>query len=360
MQGNGLTLPSSSGPSRRVPAEQVDPLAGGAATVSADRPFDVVCFSQHRWESNPLRSQQLMSRCATRRRVFFIEEPVYDDTGAAGWRVERKNGRVLVAVPHLPSRFDTETAELTLRILLEALLSEWSVVDPVLWYSTPLAIRYTRELRARAVAYDCVAPLAPEAPGALAAAAELELLGRADVVFASSSSLRDAKQALHPRVHLFPSPVDYYHFGLAQTLGPTSDPLPQAVLPRPRFGYLGRVDARLDFQLLASIAERRAYWQIILVGPVAVMDPASLPRAQNLHYLGPQPYASLPFFLSGWDAGLVPFALNDHTRLLSSGKSAAYLSAGCPVLSTPLPDTVYRYGRTAAVRIAASAATFIE
>jgi hypothetical protein len=61
-------------------------------------------------------------------------------------------------------------------------------------------------------------------------------------------------------------------------------------------------------------------WSIVMVGPVAKMNPASLPQAANLHYLGQQPYARLPAFLKGFDVCLMPFARNEATRSISPTK----------------------------------------
>jgi glycosyltransferase involved in cell wall biosynthesis len=77
---------------------------------------------------------------------------------------------------------------------------------------------------------------------------------------------------------------------------------------------------------------------VALVGPVAKLAPEDLPRAPNLHYLGPQPYAALPRFLRGFDVCLMPFGLNAATRHISPTKALEYLAGGKPVVSTPVPD----------------------
>jgi UDP-galactopyranose mutase len=91
-----------------------------------------------------------------------------------------------------------------------------------------------------------------------------------------------------------------------------------------------------------------------MLGPVVKINPASLPRAANVHYLGPKAYAELPGYLGGWDVGIMPFAHNEATRYISPTKTPEYLAAGLPVISTPIRDVVRPYGDAGFVYIANS------
>ena len=82
-----------------------------------------------------------------------------------------------------------------------------------------------------------------------------------------------------------------------------------------------------------------------LSGPVVKIDPGELPRGPNLHWLGPTDYDDLPAYLSGWDAGWMPFALNAATRFISPTKTPECLAAGLPLVSTAVADVVRGYGR---------------
>jgi hypothetical protein len=48
------------------------------STPETEQP-DLICFSHLRWEFVYQRPQHLLSRCAMKRRVFFVEEPVFGD-----------------------------------------------------------------------------------------------------------------------------------------------------------------------------------------------------------------------------------------------------------------------------------------
>ncbi len=97
-----------------------------------------------------------------------------------------------------------------------------------------------------------------------------------------------------------------------------------------------------------------------MVGPTAKIDPAALPKADNIHWLGCKAYDELPQYIAGWDVGIMPFALNPSTRFISPTKTPEFLAAGAPVVSTPLTDVVKTYGKAGLVEIAADADAFIE
>jgi UDP-galactopyranose mutase len=182
---------------------------------------------------------------------------------------------------------------------------------------------------------------------------ERELLGLADLVFTGGPSLYEAKRTQHHNVHLFPSSIDAHHFGQARQ--PQPEPADQAPIPHPRLGYFGVIDERVDLALVAQLAASRPDWHMVLVGPVVKIDPATLPQAANLHYLGQKPYEQLPQYLSGWDVALMPFAHNEATRFISPTKTPEYLAGGRPVVSTSIRDVVRPYGERRLVRIADTA-----
>src|SRR5207244_10786655 len=80
-------------------------------------------------------------------------------------------------------------------------------------------------------------------------------------------------------------------------------------------------------------------------GPVVKIDPATLPRHPNLHYLGQRSYAQLPSYLTGWDVCLLPFARNEATRYISPTKTLEYMAAERPIVSTPITDVAEPYGQ---------------
>ena len=330
--------------------------AKGEASGLAPKP-DLVCLSHLRWDFVYQRPQHLMSRFARDRRVFFFEEPIYGE-GPARLEVSERPGGVRVAVPHLPAGLSPEETEAAQRDLLQGLLADHGVHDYVLWYYTPMALAFSEGLEPSAVVYDCMDELSlfRGAPPALVER-ESQLLRQADLVFTGGQSLYEAKRERHPAVHAFPSSIEVEHFGKARSRQP--EPADQAAIPHPRLGYFGVIDERIDLDLVAALAGARPDWQIVMVGPVVKIDPATLPQRPNLHYPGMKTYEDLPLYLAGWDAALMPFARNESTRFISPTKTPEYLAGGRPVVSTPIRDVVRPYGEMDLVEIAGEPAEFV-
>ena len=301
-----------------------------------------------------------MSRFAKERRVIYWEEPEAAIAGcepALGIRVCAETG-VTVVTPSLPEGLDDAETQQALRALLDDFLAGES--QPFIrWYYTPMMLPFSRHIDAVATVYDCMDELANFrfAPPQLLEL-ERELIASSDVVFTGGYSLYEAKKDRHPNVHPFPSSVDRAHFAQARAMDAAPDD--QASLPRPRFGFYGVIDERMDLELIAALADAHPEWSIVMVGPVVKIDPADLPHRANIHYLGGKKYEELPVYLGGWDVALMPFAINESTRFISPTKTPEYLAGGRPVVSTPITDVIRHYGDLDAVIIADGTEAFIK
>jgi UDP-galactopyranose mutase len=270
-----------------------------------------------------------------------------------------RSGPVTVVVPHLPEAMNESERDLAQQQLLDGFMAQEQVGDFILWYYTPMALGFTRHLSPRAVVYDCMDELSAfKGASARLKQLEAELMRRAALVLTGGHALYEAKRHLHPNIHPFPSSVDVPHFAQARVTA--WEPEDQVRLPRPRLGYFGVIDERMDLPLLAGIASARPDWQIVMLGPVVKIDPASLPRAANIHYLGAKPYDQLPQYIGGWDVALMPFARNEATQFISPTKTPEYMAAGKPVVSTSIRDVVRPYGQLGLVRIADDVASFVQ
>lgn len=318
---------------------------------------DLICFSHLRWDFVYQRPQHLLKRCARERRVFFVEEPIFDN-GSMRLEVHEREKNLKVVVPYLPEGLCSEVAKLAvLHDMVQRLLVENDIKQYLVWYYTPMALDFTRHLRPEAVIYDCMDELSAfkGAPECLKHR-ERELFKTADLVFTGGQSLYEAKRDQHPSVFAFPSSIDREHFMQARKA--VEDPEDQRHIPHPRLGFYGVVDERFDVELLDEMSKNRPDWQFVIIGPVVKIDPESLPKRENIHYLGSKSYQDLPAYVAGWDVALLLFAQNDSTRFISPTKTPEYLAAGKPVVSTPIRDVVYPYGQMGLVRIASDAREF--
>jgi UDP-galactopyranose mutase len=322
-------------------------------------PVTLICFSHLRWNFVFQRPQHLMSRFARDMDVIYWEEPIEigpRDTAFLQVREAEDAENVRIAVPHLPEGMPEDAREAALKRLLDAHTA--SIRGPIIaWYYTPMMLPFSADLDADLTVFDAMDELSKFrfAPARLI---ELEqaLIDKADIVFTGGSSLFEAKKDRHANVHCFPSSVDRTHFMRARAR--QFEPADQEDLPRPRLGFYGVIDERFDTELLARLAELRPHWSFVMVGPVVKISEDELPRRPNIHYLGSKTYAQLPAYLSGWDAALMPFAMNESTQFISPTKTPEYLAGGKPVVSSPIRDVVRHYGQLEGVAIAGDADGF--
>jgi glycosyltransferase involved in cell wall biosynthesis len=209
-----------------------------------------------------------------------------------------------------------------------------------------------------AVVYDCMDELAqfkfahPDL-----GRRERLLLANADVVFTGGYKLYRSKSRYHDNVHFFGCGVDVGHFSKARA-PETSVPADIANLPQPVFGYFGVIDERIDYDLISELAASHPGASVVMVGPVVKVDPASLPQASNIHWLGQRDYSELPAYVKGFTVCLMPFALNEATEYINPTKTLEYMAAGKPIVSTAVADVVHNF--TPVVRVASSTGDFVS
>lgn len=317
--------------------------------------YDLICFSHLRWDFVFQRPQHIFTRFAAEHRVFFIEEPMFGDSGPR-LEISRRDNGLHVVVPHLPHGADIDAV---MTNLVAELSDEQQIKECVVWFYTPMMLRWADRLEPQAIIYDCMDELSMfrGAPPQLIER-EAELFERADLVFTGGQSLFEAKRDKHRAVYAFPSSIDVKHF--EQALSIDEEPEDQKGIPHPRIGFCGVIDERTDIDLLNRIADLRPDWHYIMIGPVVKIDEAELPRHDNIHYLGGKQYAELPGYIGGWDVAMMPFAMNDSTKFISPTKTPEYLAAGRPVVSTPIRDVVRPYGEKGLVHIASEAEEFVN
>ncbi len=300
-----------------------------------------------RWDGVWQRPHHLLSRLAARVPVVVIEEPfgAHDDRDEV-WR----SGDVTVVRPMRRRGWSEplvdDAAIATARSILGG---ERAGV----WLYTPMMTELIAAFDATPVVFDAMDELAnfDFAPAGMRER-EAMLLDRADVVFAGGRSLYDNRRGYGAKVHCFPSGVELDRFSADVAPHPLVASLPGRV-----FAYVGVIDERLDYDIIAALAGAFPHDHVVLAGPVVKVDPARLPQRTNVHYTGRLPYASLPSLLAGVDVALMPFAINRATASISPTKTLEYFAARVPVVSTPVADVVRAYGEI--VHVAAGADAFV-
>lgn len=303
---------------------------------------ELIVLSHLRWGWVWQRPQQLVSRLnkAPGRKTWFVEEPLTPpdvEVTQNRFGTAEADGltRVFLEIPEQGRHvgfFDEVMPDYVEQ--LPALIGPPSG-DRVVWIYTPLVLEAALALEPTTLVYDVMDDLAAfrnAAPELLVR--QRQALKRADVVFAGGRSLhRSVVKQGREDAHLVPSGVSVGHYAAtARKADPGRD--------RPVAGYVGVLDERIDFDLVAGLAERLPEWEIRMVGPICKIEESDLPQAPNITYLGQQAYEDLPGHMAQFDVALMPFALNEATKSISPTKTLEYLASALPVVSTRVPDVV--------------------
>jgi len=201
---------------------------------------------------------------------------------------------------------------------------------------TPLALRLRREWGWKVV-YDCM----DEHAGFLTNAAEMlafedELIRQSDLVVATSQYLKEKVRGRSRRCILVGNAADFDHFHKARS--PLQVGGPMADLGRPIVGYYGCISSWFDMDLIRAAAQARPAWNFVLIGSRFGADLGWRKPPANVHLLGPVPYQELPAYLSRFDVCCIPFRVSALTVASNPVKFFEYISAGKPVVATPLPE----------------------
>ncbi|MGE3932173.1 MAG: glycosyltransferase [Rhodospirillaceae bacterium] len=176
--------------------------------------------------------------------------------------------------------------------------------------------------------------------------AEARLVARADLIVATTAGVRRNLPGDGPaRARLLPNGADSALFA-----GGADAPCPPdlAAIARPRLGYFGWLNAKIDFALIADVAARRPDWHWVLVGPsadaaIAADAPsragwARLSAQPNVHAIGPRPYRQMPAYQAHMDVNTLCYRTDPGGwwEDLSPLKLYEYFAVGRPVIACAL------------------------
>ncbi len=150
----------------------------------------------------------------------------------------------------------------------------------------------------------------------------------------------------HSKVHLLENGVDYNHFHVARRIDRV-DPDFRSIIKKekPIIGYHGALASWLDYEILIRAANMRPDWEFVLIG---IDYDGSLKKfinslPDNMHYLGHVPYSQLPWYVSWFDVGIIPFKPGRIARTTSPIKLFEYMAAGVPPVCTSEMIECLRY-----------------
>jgi glycosyltransferase involved in cell wall biosynthesis len=320
---------------------------------------NIICFAKD-WSEDPTSNNHVMKLLSRQNRVLWLNSiamrtPSFKSSSDLRKIIAKlkhfSRGPELVApgmwvytpivLPFPHSKVAGRLNRWILKATLALLRRKLNMQTFQLWTFLPNAVQYVGRLGESLVVYYCTDEWSQFSflDGQKMAAMERRLCERADLVFATAHSLVESKRAFNPETHLASHGVDHAHF--ASALSPATQVASDLLaLPKPVIGFIGLIQDWIDQDLIAHVAERHPEWSLVLVGK-AIVDVSRLARLPNVHLLGRRPYADLPAYCKGFSVGIIPFVLNELTHHVNPIKLREYLSAGLPVVSTPLPEVMH-------------------
>ncbi len=329
--------------------------------------YPIIVHSHLGWDWVWQRPQQFLSRFSKRHQILFVEGPLPSDevtVPTPEMREVTEFPNITVLRMKMPaSRWDDGAwVDKQRRLLVQEVLAGplgLRFRDPVQWFYDPMAVTaFAGHMGERAIVFDCMDQLSQfkGTPKELIRR-ERELLAMADVVFAGGPKIGRDKIKHNANTHSYGCGVDIKHFGKARSKT-TKIPDDVANLPGPVFGFFGVVDERMDYELVAALADAHPEGSVVIIGPMTKIDPAAVPQRPNLHWLGGRDYQQLPSYVKKFDVCLMPFAINEATEYINPTKALEYMATERPIVSTPVEDVVLQF--TGVVKISKTSEEFIK
>jgi len=326
---------------------------------------NIVCFAND-WHNDPTSKHQVMKVLARENKILWINsiamrKPTASVSDAKriisklrSWSqgLEKINDNLYIFTPIvLPLPSSPAARKINTWILKASLLhytKQLKMLPMQLWTFVPTMVDMVGKLKEEKLVYYCVDEWSKFSfmDGAAMREMEIRLMKEADIVFATADHLFNDKAQFNPNTHLIAHGVDHQHFSQALR---NDIKIPEDVshIKRPILGFFGLIHEWIDLDLIGHIARRRPDWSIVMIGKISV-DHSHVKTLPNVHFLGQKPYETLPAYCKAFDVGLIPFVINDMTINVNPIKLREYLSAGLPVVSTPLPE-VKKYEDVAAI-----------
>lgn len=162
------------------------------------------------------------------------------------------------------------------------------------------------------------------------------ILNRSHIVFANCERVAEGMQPYAGNVQLLPNAAE----DLEEQSWHWRKPMRLSAMSGPVIGYVGNLDiARLDLELLETVAERRPDWNLVFIGSMHRNDSIrTLDQFSNVHFLGVRRYDRALRYIRYFDVAMVPHLNNELTQHMSPLKLYVYLSLHVPVVATEIEN----------------------
>lgn len=313
----------------------------------------VICFSAVDWNFLKQRVHYIMEGLATKGlKVLFVENtgirnPRLSDLSRLYLRLKNASGSaktvndvqknmevfspLAVPLPYSHPAVLYNAGYLKRRISGFLKRHNLSPAEVIFWtyLATPIVLRLFENYHWGCLIYDLVSD--PKLVEARVAPYEKRLLEKADIaLFASHTLFEQYRPATK-------NPVVFKDGFNTELLTAEMEPCIMDQLPRPRFLYIGGINSKIWPEMLEALGRSFSSCSIVLIGPRT--DDAVIPDLPNMHILpAREHYSELAPFLSGADAGIIPYHNDQYSGVMHPAKLNEYLIFGLPVVATATPE----------------------
>ena len=337
----------------------------------------ILFFPDIPWHSLYQRPQHIAARLAGHWPVLWVEPATLSQK--MSFRPARVHGNLYrVSLPFFPYNARNVRVKLLTRVLSRWRIARWGLAHLQRWLLRRALVRlgisdqeigfFVQNIQAtrlaplfnpRVVVFDYIDNLFgfTEFPPHVRTEWR-QTIQRADIVVATSPTLKNLLQAEHPvTVHVVTNGVEYSRFASATTGRPADLPSPDS----PIAGYIGSVYPWLDFSLLHMLLTLLPAMNLVMIGhdhPDVQEQLRSLREHPNFFFLGVRPYADIPAYLHCFSVALIPFRKTPLTAGVNPVKLYEYSAAGVQTIATDFSGDMKGFGDI--VTIADTPKRFLE
>ncbi len=330
--------------------------------------YSIVYFGPGEWEGLWRNRHHLMSIFAKYNKVLYVEKR-YSTRGSIKALHRRRIGKFNLVFPHIrhikdnlfvlhypmwaPSSrysFVNGITRAIRRKVLQSALQRLGMHKPIVWFSLPdlvdlfNEISFPIELSIYHVVDEYSAYPNPNSTSELRLRIkqlEERMLSLVDTVIVVSSQLYESKSPFNPNTYLVQNGVDYKAYDKA--LSDSYIPEELKSIKPPRLGYIGLIGDKLDLHMLRDLAKQNPEWSLVFLGEERVVKQVTywqeLKSLPNVHYLGLVDFPKVPYYLKGFNVGLMPYLQSKQAENISPLKLYDYLAAGLPIASIDIPSS---------------------
>lgn len=325
--------------------------------TSARRTFDgVICIGGSDWwyHNRGHFDFQVMRRLARTWPVLYVNSlgvrmPAPSDTRQFAGKIERKLKSLARGVSHIESNFwvyspvsvPGETGQklsgFALAPQIKLAARRAGITRPLLWAHCPAGADLIVDLAPVATVMQRTDRFEsfPEGDPVLLSK-QVALMKRASelVIYCAPHLMQEEAREVRRQL-LVTHGVDVETF-VAEGSKRAPGPADVAIIPKPRVGFIGGIDAHtFDPNLFVETARNLPDVNFVMIGSCSL--PEGWCPLQNVRFLGRKPYDVIARYMAAMDVLIMPWNRSDWIKACNPIKLKEYLAVGRPVVTTDFP-----------------------